>query len=48
MKKRFKETKTWIHAYSDKAFNGTVVNWVLPAFHEGSLEITCSVPLILD
>ena len=32
--------------WSDKAFAGTtVVNWALPSLHEGSLEITLTVPL---
>ena len=33
--------KTW----SDKALKGTVVNRTLPSLHEGSLEITLTVPL---
>ena len=34
------------HAWSDKAFKGTVVNQALPSLHEGSHEITLTVPLI--
>ena len=30
-----------------KAFKGTVVNRALPSLHEGSLEITRTVPLII-
>ena len=33
--------KTW----SDKALKGTVLNRTLPYLHEGSLEITLTVPL---
>ena len=30
---------------SDRAYKGTVVNWTLPSFHGGKLEITLTVPL---
>ena len=33
---------------SDKVFKGIAVNRALPPFHGGSLEITCTVPLILE
>ena len=33
-----------IHTWSDKAFKGAVVNWVLPSFYGGSPEITLTVP----
>ena len=34
-----------IHSWSDKAFRCTVVNRALTSLHEGSLEITLTVPL---
>ena len=44
--KQFKETKTLIR--QSKGFNGTVVNRTLLSLHGGFLEITRTVPLILD
>ena len=35
-----------IHAWSDKAFNGNVVDRALASLHGGSLEITLTVPLM--
>ena len=35
-----------IHTWSDKAFKGNVVNRAAPFLHEGSLEITLTVPLM--
>ncbi len=42
--------KTYQHSYiiqplSDTAFKGVIVNRALPSLHEGSLEITLTVPL---
>ena len=34
-----------IHTWSDKAYNGTVVNRTFPSFYGGSLELTLTVPL---
>ena len=45
--KSLKKQKHWyiIYTWADKAFKGTVVNWVLPSLHRGSLETTLTVPL---
>ena len=42
-------TKSCIYNnWIDKAFKGTVVNQALSCLHEGSIEITLTVPLIVD
>ena len=45
--KQFIETKTlkFIYTWSDKGFDGTVVNKALSALHIGSHNITLTVPL---
>ena len=43
---QFSKFKTWIsNLHLNSALNGTVVNWTLPYFHGGSLEIELTVPL---
>ena len=44
---RFKKQKHWylIHTWSDIALKGTIVNQKLSSLHEGSHEITLTVPL---
>ena len=46
-KQNLKKQKHWvlIHTWSNKAFEGTVVNRALPSLHGGSLEITLTVTL---
>ena len=43
-----KHLRCIIKITSDKVFKGIAVNRALPPFHGGSLEITCTVPLILE
>ena len=40
---RFQNYCYLIHTWADKAFKGTVVNWVLSFLHWGSIEITRTV-----
>ena len=46
-KKQSRNLRYFLHFCSDKGFKGTVVNRALLSLHEGSLEITLTVPLTI-